>query len=102
MSQTHNIVQDLLKRRKKFSSLVAQTVKNLLAMRRPRLGFILEWGRSPEEEKATHSSTLAWENPMDSGAWQSTVHAVPKSPTGLSRLKISHLHFHLYNDPFWF
>ena len=28
---------------------------------------------------ATHSSILAWENPMDRGAWQATVHAVTKS-----------------------
>ena len=27
---------------------------------------------------ATHSSTLAWRIPMDSGAWQETVHGVTK------------------------
>ena len=27
---------------------------------------------------ATHSSTLAWRIPMDSGAWQATVHGVTK------------------------
>ena len=27
---------------------------------------------------AAHSSTLAWRIPMDSGAWQATVHGVTK------------------------
>ena len=31
-----------------------------------------------EKEMATHSSILAWENPMDRGAWQPTVHGVSK------------------------
>ena len=29
-----------------------------------------------EKGMATHSSILAWENPMDRGAWQATVHGV--------------------------
>ena len=33
---------------------------------------------------ATHSSTLAWKNPMDGGAWQASVHGVVKSRTRLS------------------
>ena len=37
-----------------------------------------------EKEMATHSSILAWGNPMDRGAWRSTVHGVPKSWTRLS------------------
>ena len=28
---------------------------------------------------ATHSSILAWENAMDRGAWQATVHGAAKS-----------------------
>ena len=32
-----------------------------------------------EEEMATHSSILAWENPMDRGTWWATVHRVAKS-----------------------
>ena len=35
-------------------------------------------GRSPGEEMATHSSVLAWKNPMDRGAWWATVHGVTK------------------------
>ena len=31
-----------------------------------------------EKEMATHSSILAWKNPMDRGAWQATVHRVAK------------------------
>ena len=33
---------------------------------------------------ATHSSTLAWKNPKDKGAWQAAVHGVTKSWTRLS------------------
>ena len=33
---------------------------------------------------APHSSTLAWKNPMDGGAWRATVHGVAKSWTRLS------------------
>ena len=32
-----------------------------------------------EEDMATHSSILAWENPMDRGAWRATVLGVAKS-----------------------
>ena len=31
-----------------------------------------------EKEMATHSNILAWGNSMDRGAWQATVHGVPK------------------------
>ena len=37
-----------------------------------------------EKEMATHSSTLAWKNPMDRGAWWARVHGVAKSRTQLS------------------
>ena len=36
-----------------------------------------------EKEMATQSSILAWEISMDRGAWQTTVHEVAKSWTGL-------------------
>ena len=37
-----------------------------------------------EKEMATHSSILAWENPMDRGAWWATGHGVTKSLTRFS------------------
>ena len=37
-----------------------------------------------EKEMATHSSTLAWKNPMDGGAWWAIVHEVAKCRTQLS------------------
>ena len=50
-------------------SLVAQMVKNLPAMWETWIQF-LGWEDPLEEEMATHSSILAWRNPMDRGAWQ--------------------------------
>ena len=40
---------------------------------------------------ATHSSTLAWKNPMDAGAWKAVVHGVAESNT----TKRLHFHFSL-------
>ena len=37
-----------------------------------------------EKEMTTHSSFLAWNNPMDRGAWWALVHGVTKSQTHLS------------------
>ena len=42
---------------------------------------------------ASHSSTLAWKNPMDGGAWWAAVHGVAKSRTGLSNFPFT-FHFH--------
>ena len=42
---------------------------------------------------ASHSSTLAWKNPMDGGAWWATVHGVAKSWTRLSDFTFT-FHFH--------
>ena len=64
------------------ASLVAQTVKSLSAMQEAP-GSILGSGRFPGKEMATHSSILAWKNPMDKGAWWAIVHGVTKSQTGL-------------------
>ena len=60
-----------------WASLVAQTVKNLPAMRET-------WIQSPGwedplgEGMATHSSVLAWRIPLDRGAWRATIHGVAK------------------------
>jgi len=42
---------------------------------------------------ATHSSTLAWKNPMDGGAWWAAVHGVDKSWTRLRDFTFT-FHFH--------
>ena len=44
----------------------------------------LGWEDPLEEGMATHSSILAWRNPMDRGAWKVTFHGVAKSQTKLS------------------
>ena len=46
-----------------------------------------------EKAMAPHSSTLAWKNPMDGGAWWATVHGVAKSRTQLSDFTFT-FHFH--------
>ena len=47
-------------------------------------GSIPGLARAPGEGMATHSRVVAWENPMDGGAWWATVHGVAKSRTQLS------------------
>ena len=42
---------------------------------------------------APHSSTLAWKNPMDRGAWKAAVHGVAKNSTRLSDFTYT-FHFH--------
>ena len=46
-----------------------------------------------EKAMAPHSSTLAWKNPMDGGAWWATVHGVAESRTQLSDFTFT---FHSY------
>ena len=46
-------------------------------MQETRVGS-LGWEAPLEKEMATHSSILAWENPMDGGAWRATVHRVER------------------------
>ena len=55
---------------------MAQWVKNLPAMQETQK----DTGEDPlEKEVATHSSILAMENPMDRGAWRTTVYGDAKS-----------------------
>ena len=61
-----------------WTSLEAQTVKNLPAMQID-LGSILCWEDFLEKGMATHSSILAWRIPTDRGTWQATVYGVAKS-----------------------
>ena len=48
---------------------------------------------SMEKAMAPHSSTLAWKNPMDGGAWWAAVHGVARSRTRLSNFTFT-FHFH--------
>ena len=52
-------------------------VKNPSSMQETRVRSL---GREDplEKEMATRSSILAWENPMDRGAWGATTHGVTK------------------------
>ena len=43
------------------------------------LGLILGQEDPLEKGMVTHSSFLAWKNPIDRGAWWATVHGVTKS-----------------------
>ena len=58
-------------------------VKNLLVMQETQAQS-LGWEDPLEKKMATYSSILCLENPMDGGAWCSTVHGVIKSQTQLS------------------
>ena len=60
--------------------MVAQTAKNLTVMRKTWV-WSLDWEDPLEKEMATHSSILAWKNPMDRGAWQTTVLGVVRIRT---------------------
>ena len=51
---------------------LAQTVKNLPVMREIWV-WSLGWEDPLEEDMATHSNILAWQIPMDRGAWRATV-----------------------------
>ena len=58
-----------------WASLVAQTVKNSLAMRETWVRS-LAWENPLEEGMSTYSSILAWRIPKDGGAWQAAVYGV--------------------------
>jgi len=53
-------------------TLVVQLVKNLPALQEIHVQP-LDWKDPLEKGMATHSSILAWKNPMDGGAWQAIV-----------------------------
>ena len=61
-----------------WASLVDQLVKNLPAMQQTWV-LSLSWEDPLEEGMAIHSSILAWEIAMDSGAWRATVCGVEES-----------------------
>ena len=59
------------------ASLVAQTVKNPLAIWETWVQS-LGWEDPLEKDMATHSSILAWRIPMDRGAWWAAVHGAQR------------------------
>ena len=59
---------------------MAQTVKNPPTMQETWV-LSLGWEDPLENEMATHSNILAWEIPMNRGAWRATVHGVEKRRT---------------------
>ena len=65
---------------KKWTSLVAQSVKNLPSMQEIWVQS-LGWEDLLEEGIAIQSSILAWRIPMDKGAWWAVVHEITKSWT---------------------
>ena len=58
------------------------------AVDRRDAGSIPGWEDPLEEGMATHSSVLAWKNPMVRGAWQATVHKVTKNWILLKRVSM--------------
>ena len=66
----------------KWASLVVQSVNNLPAVQETQIQSL---GREDplEKEMATHSYSFL-KNPVDRGAWWTTVHGVIKSQTWLS------------------
>ena len=74
------VVVFVLTYRLSFPSLVAQTVKNLSAMQETQV-WSMGGEDALEKETATHSSILAWEKPIDKGAWKAIDHGVTKSRT---------------------
>ena len=63
-----------------WTSLVAQMVKNLPAMRETRV-HSLGWEDALKEGMAIYSSILTWRITMDRRTWQVIVHVVTKSQT---------------------
>ena len=57
------------------------------------MGIIPGSGRSPKEGNGNPLHYSCLENPMDRGAWQTTVHGIPKSPIWLSDYTFSFIHY---------
>ena len=55
--------------------------------------FIVIYTKRLEKAMAPHSSTLAWKNPMDGGAWKAAVHRVAEGRTRLRDFTFN-FHFH--------
>ena len=81
-----------------WASPVAQTVKNLPAMKETQIRS-LGWEDSPGEGNDDPLQYSYLENSMDRGAWRATVHGVTKSRTQLSNFTHTHTHTPLYLSP---
>ena len=57
------------------------------------LGLIPGWGRSPGDGNGYPLQYACWENFMDRGAWQATVHGVTKNQTWQSQRAAPKSHF---------
>ena len=64
------------------ASLVAQRIKNLLTMQETQVGS-LGWEDALEKERPP-TPVFCLKNPMNTGAWQATVHGIAKRQTQLS------------------
>ena len=73
-----------IKRRKKSLGENGSSDSKETARNAGDLGLIPGLGRSPEQGNGNSLQYFCLENPMDRGAWQSTVHGVTKSQTRLS------------------
>ena len=69
------------------ASLVAQWLKNQPALQELPEWWVRSLGQEDplEEGMATHSNSCL-DNPMDRGGWQTVVHRVTKSLTGLKQV----------------
>ena len=70
-----------IKRRKKSVGGNGSSDSKESARNAGDLGLIPGLGRSPEQGNGNSLQYFCLENPMDRGAWQSTVHRVTKSQT---------------------
>ena len=66
------------------NSYYSTYIKSLITWNLPVISFFTPAPLSPGEEHGHPPQYPCLENPMDSGAWQATVHGVAMSPTRLS------------------
>ena len=76
-------------KRKPFASVVAQMVKNPLAMQKTQVQS-LHWEDPLEKGMATHSSILVWIIQWTKEPWQATIHRGCKLSDGTGRLTHTH------------
>ena len=70
--------------RKALSSVSGDCMVKNLAAKAGDMSSIPGQEDPLEKEMVTHSSILAWKNPMNRGDWRATVHGATESQTQLS------------------